>query len=108
MTRRKGFVEHAPLLARHRDERSDAMARLESKPAHEQRDADRRRHLVVVALPHRDPLAAGGLATRKGTPVKILGQGDISKKLTVRAHAFSKTAREKIEGAGGTCAILDE
>jgi large subunit ribosomal protein L15 len=55
-----------------------------------------------------ETLAAGGLATRKGTPVKILGQGDISKKLTVRAHAFSKTAREKIEGAGGTCAVLDE
>ena len=55
-----------------------------------------------------ETLAAGGLAKRKGTPVKILGQGDISKKLTVRAHAFSKTAREKIEGAGGTCAVLDE
>ena len=53
-------------------------------------------------------LAAGGLATRKDVPVKILGVGDLSKKLTVRAHAFSKTAREKIEGAGGTCAILDE
>ena len=53
-------------------------------------------------------LVAAGLATRKGVPVKILGQGDISKKLTVRDHAFSKTAREKIEGAGGTCSLLDE
>src|SRR3954471_4398651 len=42
-----------------------------------------------------ETLAAGGLATRKDTPVKILGQGDISKKLTVHAHGFSKTAREK-------------
>jgi len=33
--------------------------------------------------------------------VKILGQGDLSKKLTVSAHSFSKSAREKIEGAGG-------
>jgi large subunit ribosomal protein L15 len=52
-------------------------------------------------------LVKRGLATRKGVPVKILGQGDISKKLTVHAHAFSKAAREKIEGAGGTCTVLD-
>src|SRR5919108_2479954 len=41
-------------------------------------------------------LAERGLATRKDVPVKILGQGDVGKKLTVQAHAFSKTAREKI------------
>src|ERR671933_964791 len=52
-------------------------------------------------------LSARGLATRKGVPVKILGQGDISKKLTVHAHGFSKSAREKIESAGGTCQVLD-
>jgi large subunit ribosomal protein L15 len=55
-----------------------------------------------------DSLRASGLATRKGVPVKVLGQGDISKKLTVHAHGFSKSAREKIEGAGGTCQVLDE
>jgi len=33
--------------------------------------------------------------------VKILGQGDLAKKLTVSAHGFSKSAREKIEAAGG-------
>ena len=54
-----------------------------------------------------DALAGKGLATRRGVPVKILGQGDISKKLTVHAHGFSKSAREKIEGAGGTCQVLD-
>jgi large subunit ribosomal protein L15 len=53
-------------------------------------------------------LSERGLATRKGVPVKILGVGDLSKKLTVTAHGFSKTAREKIEGAGGTCSILSE
>ena len=53
-------------------------------------------------------LSASGLATRKNVPVKILGVGDLSKKLTVQAHGFSKTAREKIEGAGGTCTLLDE
>jgi large subunit ribosomal protein L15 len=55
-----------------------------------------------------DTLRAAGLATRKGVRVKVLGQGDLSKKLTVHAHGFSKSAREKIEGAGGACTILDE
>src|SRR5437667_7268680 len=47
-----------------------------------------------------DALRERRLATRKGVPVKVLGQGDISKKLTVHAHAFSETARRKIEEAG--------
>ena len=55
-----------------------------------------------------DSLRARGLATRAGVPVKILGQGELSKKLTVRAHAFSKSAREKIEGAGGACEPVEE
>ena len=53
-------------------------------------------------------LKARGLATRKGIPVKVLGQGEIGKKLTVSAHGFSKSAREKIEAAGGNCAVLEE
>jgi large subunit ribosomal protein L15 len=48
------------------------------------------------------------LATRREVPVKVLGQGDLSKALTVHAHAFSKTAREKIEAAGGTCLLIEE
>jgi large subunit ribosomal protein L15 len=52
-------------------------------------------------------LVEKGLATRKGVPVKILGQGELKKKLTVSAHAFSASAREKIEAAGGACTILD-
>src|SRR4051812_13955878 len=55
-----------------------------------------------------DTLKAVGLATRKDIPVKVLGQGEISKKLTVSAHGFSKTAREKIEAAGGSVAVLEE
>jgi large subunit ribosomal protein L15 len=47
-----------------------------------------------------------GLATRKD-PVKILARGEIKKKLTVRAHAFSASAKEKIEAAGGTCHTLE-
>jgi large subunit ribosomal protein L15 len=54
-----------------------------------------------------EALHAKGLATRKGVPVKILGKGDISKKLTVSAHGFSKTAREKIESAGGVANVLE-
>jgi large subunit ribosomal protein L15 len=53
-----------------------------------------------------ETLREAGLATRRH-PVKILGKGEISKKLTVRVHAFSKTAREKIEAAGGTAETLD-
>jgi large subunit ribosomal protein L15 len=48
-------------------------------------------------------LRSAGLATRKGVPVKVLGHGELDKKLTVRAHGFSRSAREKIEAAGGTC-----
>ena len=55
-----------------------------------------------------DSLREKNLATRRSVPVKILGQGDISKALTVHAHAFSKTAREKIEAAGGTCQLIEE
>jgi large subunit ribosomal protein L15 len=53
-----------------------------------------------------DALREKNLATRKNIPVKVLGRGDISKKLTVHAHGFSATAREKIEAAGGTCQVI--
>lgn len=51
-------------------------------------------------------LRDAGLAKRR-TPVKVLGKGEISKKLTVRAHAFSATAKEKIEAAGGTAEVIE-
>ena len=51
-------------------------------------------------------LREAGLAKRSD-PVKILARGELSMKLTVRAHAFSAAAREKIEAAGGTCETLD-
>lgn len=53
-----------------------------------------------------ETLREKGLATRNGTPVKILAKGELTKKLTVKAHGFSATAREKIEAAGGTCEEL--
>jgi large subunit ribosomal protein L15 len=54
-----------------------------------------------------EALAAKGLGTRKGVPVKILAKGEISKPLTVHAHAFSAAARQAIEAAGGNCAIVE-
>ena len=54
-----------------------------------------------------DSLREKGLATRKQVPVKILGRGEIEKALTVHAHAVSKSAREKIEAAGGTIQLID-
>ena len=41
-------------------------------------------------------------AVRKDQPVKVLGQGDLSVKVDVTAHAFSGSAKEKIEAAGGS------
>src|SRR3954466_3264930 len=54
-----------------------------------------------------ETLRAAGLATRKDVPVKVLGQGELSKQLTVRAHAFSASAREKIESAGGAAELIE-
>jgi large subunit ribosomal protein L15 len=55
-----------------------------------------------------DSLREARLATRRDVPVKVLGQGDLGKALTVHAHGFSKSAREKIEAAGGTCQLIEE
>jgi large subunit ribosomal protein L15 len=55
-----------------------------------------------------DSLRSAGLAKRRGVPVKILGRGELSKPLTVSAHAFSASAREKVEGAGGSCRVIEE
>ena len=54
-----------------------------------------------------ETLREKGLATRS-EPVKVLGHGEISIKLTVRAHAFSASAREKIEKAGGSAELIEE
>jgi large subunit ribosomal protein L15 len=53
-----------------------------------------------------ETLRQAGLAKRSD-PVKILARGDLSKKLTVRAHGFSAAARQKIEAAGGTWETLE-
>jgi large subunit ribosomal protein L15 len=55
-----------------------------------------------------EALVEKGLIKNTRTDVKILGQGDLKKKLTVTAHSFSASAREKIEKAGGTATALRE
>ena len=55
-----------------------------------------------------ETLRERGLASRRGVAVKVLGQGELTKKLTVTAHGFSASAREKIEAAGGTCTLVEE
>jgi large subunit ribosomal protein L15 len=52
-----------------------------------------------------EQLVARG-AVRKGELVKVLGQGDLSVKVAVSANAFSASAKEKIENAGGSVTVL--
>jgi large subunit ribosomal protein L15 len=74
---------------------------------------------VPVNLRDLDRFDAGGVVTPEALvekrlikntkiDVKLLGSGEISKKLTVRVHGISATAREKIEAAGGTVELLRE
>jgi len=76
-----------------------------------------RRSWVVVNLGQLEAFAAGSevtpetlherrLVRRKGEPVKILGDGEFTKKLTIRAHAFSAKAKEKIESLGGRAEVI--
>jgi large subunit ribosomal protein L15 len=48
------------------------------------------------------------LVRRAGTPVKILGKGELTQPVTVKVHAVSEGARKKIEAAGGKVELLDE
>ena len=54
-----------------------------------------------------DELHAAGLVRKKADLVKILGDGEIGRVVTVRAHAFSKSAKEKIEATGGRAEVLE-
>jgi len=55
-----------------------------------------------------DTVLARGLSRRTGAMLKVLGQGETQRKLTVRAHKFSASARAKIEAAGGTVEELGQ
>jgi large subunit ribosomal protein L15 len=53
-----------------------------------------------------DLLRERGLVRKTGVRIKVLGRGEISKKLTVQAHKFSGSAAEKIAAAGGVAEVL--
>ncbi|MCA1704323.1 MAG: 50S ribosomal protein L15 [Actinobacteria bacterium] len=54
-----------------------------------------------------DELRAAGLVHKSDKLIKVLGTGELSRKVAVRAHAFSATAKERIEAAGGTAEVID-
>jgi large subunit ribosomal protein L15 len=54
-----------------------------------------------------DVLSDRGLIREDSRPVKILGGGELNKKLTVQAHRFSASARAMIEKAGGSCEVVE-
>lgn len=53
-----------------------------------------------------ETLKKAGLVKKVDQPIKILGDGDLQKKVTVKIHAISKSAREKIEKSGGSVTLL--
>ena len=55
-----------------------------------------------------ESLVEKGLLKNTKTDVKLLGNGELKKKLTIRVHGISATAREKVEQAGGTVSLLKE
>ena len=55
-----------------------------------------------------DVLLAEGVVSQLRDGVKILGDGTLSRKLTVRAHKFSKKAQELIEAVGGSCEVIGQ
>ncbi len=58
------------------------------------------------AVVDAEALANAGLVNDQFDGIKILGNGEISKKLTVHAAAFSQSAKEKIEAAGGKAEVM--
>jgi large subunit ribosomal protein L15 len=53
-------------------------------------------------------LRQAGLANGTASGIKVLGDGELTKKLTVVAHAFSASAKSKIEAKGGTCEVIQK
>ncbi len=53
-----------------------------------------------------EALLEKGLVRRGRQPIKVLGDGELTKKLAVQAHKFSASARTGIEGAGGSCEVV--
>ena len=58
------------------------------------------------AVVNAEALASMGVIRKASDAVKVLGNGELKKKLTVQASVFSATAKEKIEAAGGKCEVI--
>jgi large subunit ribosomal protein L15 len=63
-----------------------------------------KKRIEAVVTP--ETLYNAGAISKKNEPVKILGDGELKSKLQISAHAFSKSAKTKIEAAGGTTTVL--
>jgi large subunit ribosomal protein L15 len=59
-----------------------------------------------TAIVDVDAMKHAGIVPRTAKKVKVLGEGDVDKKLTVRAHAFSESAKAKLEQAGGAAEVV--
>ena len=58
------------------------------------------------AVVDTEALIASGLVNKVYDGIKVLGDGEIEKKLTVKAAAFSQSAKEKLEAAGGKAEVM--
>lgn len=74
--------------------------------AHAVNVADLERRFDAGATVDIAALRAVGLVPKKADVIKILGSGELTKSLKVEAHRFSKSAAQKIEGAGGSAVVL--
>jgi len=69
-------------------------------------NVDKLAALKAGSTVNRQTLEEAGIITSPKHPLKVLGSGDIAVKLTVQAAAFTASARQKIEAAGGTCDVI--
>lgn len=100
-SRRPGFEGgQMPLVRRVPKRGFNNLFRTEYAVVNVQRLAELEGEVTPETLAERGWISAGEL-------VKVLGGGELDKALTVKAHKFSRTAREKIEQAGGSCEVLD-
>lgn len=62
--------------------------------------------MTVLGTITPQALVDAGLVKRKSLPIKILGNGDLTKAIVVQAHKFSKSAEAKIQAAGGRVEVI--
>ena len=62
--------------------------------------------MLVVGTITPQVLVDAGLVKRKSLPIKVLGNGDLTRAIVVQAHKFSKSAEAKIQAAGGRVEVI--